>query len=98
MEIYYTRCLIEGHPCFVAFNYGKRQQCCKPKIGGEIPVTNNLSFESSMHQIQYMAMCNRSIMWYCSYWLLSSSFGMGMTSFRNNQSWWTFLLFEAWGT
>ena len=22
MEIYYTRCLIEGHPCLVAFEYG----------------------------------------------------------------------------
>jgi len=31
-----------------------RQQCCEPKIGGETPVTNNLSSESSMDQIQYM--------------------------------------------
>jgi len=22
MEVYYTRCLIEGHPCLVAFAYG----------------------------------------------------------------------------
>ena len=40
-----TRCLIEGHPCSVAFVYQKRQQCCKPKIGGETPVTNKLSSE-----------------------------------------------------
>ena len=40
----------------------KRQQCCKPKIGGETQVTNNLSSESSKDQIQYMIMCERSIM------------------------------------
>jgi len=22
MDVYYTRCLIEGHPCLVAFDYG----------------------------------------------------------------------------
>ena len=32
----------------------KRKQCCEPKIGGETPVTNNLSSESSMDQIHYM--------------------------------------------
>jgi len=52
MEVYYTRCLLEGNPCLVAFDYG-RQQCCEPKIGGEIRVTNKLSPESSMDQIQY---------------------------------------------
>jgi len=40
----------------------KRQQCCKPKIGGETPVTNKLSSESSKDQIQYRTMCERSIM------------------------------------
>jgi len=30
----------------------KRQQCCKPKIGGETLVTNTLSSESSKDQIQ----------------------------------------------
>jgi len=43
-------------------------------------------------------MCERSIMWYCSHEPLSSSFEMGMASFYNAQSWWTFPLFEAWGT
>jgi len=52
MEVYYTRCLLEGNPCLVAFDYG-RQQCCETKIGGEIRVTNKLSPESSMDQIQY---------------------------------------------
>jgi len=61
MEVYYTRCLIEGNPCLVAFDYG-RQQCCEPKIGRETRGTNKLSSESSMDQIQYGAMCERSIM------------------------------------
>ena len=43
-------------------------------------------------------MCERSIMWYCSHEPLSSSLEMGMASFYNAQSWWTFPLFEAWGT
>ena len=76
----------------------KRQQCCKPKIGGETAVTNKLSSKSRKDQIRYMTMCERSIMWYCSHELLSSSFEMGVASFWNAQSWWTFLLFEAWGT
>jgi len=59
----------------------KRQQFCKPKIGGETQVTNKLSSKSSKDQIQYMTMCERSIMWYCSHELLSSSFEMGMASF-----------------
>jgi len=34
----------------------------EPKIGGETPVTSNLSSGLSRDQIQYMAMCERSIM------------------------------------
>jgi len=61
-EACYTKCLTEGHPCFSCIRLRKRKQCCEPKIGGETPVTSNLSSGSSMHQIQYMAMCERSIM------------------------------------
>jgi len=68
-------------PIFSCIRLWMRKQCCEPNIGGETPVTNNLSSESSIDQIQYMAMCERSIMWYCSHALLSSSFGMGMASF-----------------
>jgi len=85
-------------PMFSCIRLRKRQQCCKPKIGGETQVTNKLSSKSSKDQIQYMTMCERSIMWYCSHELLSSSFEMGLASFYNCQSWWTFPLFEAWGT
>ena len=56
-----TRCLIEGHPCLVAFVYESDNKCCKPKIGGEILVTTKLSSESNKDQIQYMTMCERSI-------------------------------------
>jgi len=49
-------------PMFSWIHLRKRQQCCKPKIGGETQVTNNLSSESSKDQIQYMKMCERSIM------------------------------------
>jgi len=34
-----TRCLIEGHPCLVAFVYESNNN-----VDGETPVTNNLSF------------------------------------------------------
>jgi len=83
---------------FSCIRLRKRQQCCKPNIGGETQVSNKVSSKSSKDQIQYMTMCERSIMWYCSHELLSSSFEMGLASFYNGQSWWTFPLFEAWGT
>ena len=54
-------------PMFSCIRLQKGQQCCKPKIGGETQVTNKLSSESSKDQIQYMTMCERSIMWYCSH-------------------------------
>jgi len=68
-------------PMFSCIRLRKRQQCCKPKIGGETEVTNKLSSKSSKDQIQYMTMCERSIMSNCSHELLSSSFEMGMASF-----------------
>jgi len=85
-------------PMFSCIHLRKWQQCCKPKISGETQVTNKLSSESSKDQIQYMTVCERSIMWYCSLELLSSSFEMGMGSFYNAQSLWTFPLFETLGT
>jgi len=60
----------------------KRQQWSEPKIGGQTQVTNKLWSESSKDQIQYRAMCERSIMWYCSHELLSFSFEMGMLYFK----------------
>ena len=49
-------------PMFSCIRLRKRQQCCKPKIGGETQVTNKLSSISSKDQIQYRTMCERSIM------------------------------------
>jgi len=49
-------------PMFSSIRLRKRQQCCNPKIGGESQVTNQLSSKSSKDQIQYMTMCERSIM------------------------------------
>jgi len=66
---------------FSCIRLQKQQQCCKQKIGGETLITTKLSSESSKGQIQYRTMCERRIMWYCSYELLSSSFEMGMASF-----------------
>ena len=37
---------------FSCIRLRKRQQCCKPKIGGQSSVTNKLSSESSKDQIQ----------------------------------------------
>jgi len=48
-------------PMFSCIHLRKRQQCFKPNIGGETPVTNKLSSESSKDQIQYRTMCERSI-------------------------------------
>jgi len=48
-------------PMFSFIRLRKLQQCCKPKIGGETPVTNKLSSESSKDQIQYRTMCERSV-------------------------------------
>jgi len=61
---------------FSSIRLRKRQLCCKQKIGGETQVTNNLSSELRMDQIQYRRMCERF-----SSGLMSSSFGMGMASF-----------------
>jgi len=49
-------------PMFSSIRLRKRQQCCNPKIGGETQVTNKLSSKSSKDEIQYMTMCERSIM------------------------------------
>jgi len=49
-------------PMFSCIRLRKRQQCCKPKIGGEPTVTDKLSSESSKDQIQYRTMCERSMM------------------------------------
>jgi len=38
-------------PIFSCIGLPKRQQCGKPKIGGETQVTDNLSSESSKDQI-----------------------------------------------
>jgi len=73
-------------PMFSCIRLRKRQQCCKPKIGGETQVTNKLSSKLSNDQIQYMTMCERSTMRYCSHELLSSSFEMALASFHNGQS------------
>jgi len=47
---------------FSCIRLRKQQQCCKPKIDGETPDTNKLSFESSEDHIQYRTKCERSIM------------------------------------
>ena len=49
-------------PMFSCIHLRKRQECCKPKIGGETQVTKKLSYKSSKDQIQYKTMCERSIM------------------------------------
>jgi len=68
-------------PMFSCIRLRKRQQCCKPKIGGETPLTNKRSSKSSKDQIKYMTMCERIIIWYFSHEFLSSSFEMSMASF-----------------
>jgi len=60
MEVYYTRCLIEGNPCLVCIRLRKTtmlwaKDWCRTRV------TNKLSSESSMDQMQYGTMCERSI-------------------------------------
>jgi len=76
-EVYYTRCLTEGHPCLVASDYGSGNNVVSQRF------VEKLQLPATFHvdQIQYMAMCEGSTMRYCSHGLLSSSFGMGMASF-----------------
>jgi len=66
---------------FSCIRLRKRQQFFQPTIGGETLVATKLSSESSKDQIQLKTMWERSIIWYCSHELLSSSFEMGMASF-----------------
>jgi len=42
---------------FSCIHLRKRQQCCKPKIGGETVVTTKLSSESRKDQIHCRTMC-----------------------------------------
>jgi len=49
-------------PMFICIRLRKRQQCCEPKSGEETKISNKLSFELSIDQFQYRAMCERSIM------------------------------------
>jgi len=49
-------------PMFSSIRLRKRQQYCNPKIVGETQVTNKVSSKLSKDQIQYMTMCERSIM------------------------------------
>jgi len=69
-----TRCLIEGHPCLVAFVYESDNSVVSQRLVEKVQLHHKLSSESSKDQIQYRTMCERSIMWYCSHKLLSSSF------------------------
>jgi len=61
-EVYYTKLFNRRPSMFSCIRLLKRKQCCEPKISGETPVTSNLSPGSSIDQIQYMAMCERSTM------------------------------------
>jgi len=77
---------------FTCIRLWKRQQCCKPKIGGETQVTNKLSTESSKDQIQYKTMCERSIMWYYSHeplliWILMGKKDLKGLGLLEKQNW-----------
>ena len=60
-EVYYTKCLTERHPCLVAFEYESENNVVSQRLVG------NSSYQQPFiwikhDQIQYMAMCERSIM------------------------------------
>jgi len=74
-----TRCFIEGHPCLVAFVYESENNVVSKRL--EEKALLPTSFHPNQARIKFLSICERSIMWYCSHKLLSSSFKMGMTSF-----------------
>ena len=57
-EVYHTKCLTEGHPCFVAFDYGSENNVVSQRLVEKLQLPATLHLD----QIQYMAMCERSIM------------------------------------
>ena len=67
---------------FSCFRLRRRQQSSKPKISGGTLVITKHSSEWRKYQIHYRTMCERSIMWYCSHELLSSSFEMAWLHFE----------------
>jgi len=60
MKVYYAKCLTEGHPCLVAFDYGSENNVVSQRLVEKLQLP--ATFHHSMDQIQYMAMCERSIM------------------------------------
>jgi len=56
------RCLIEGHPCLVAFVYESDNNGVNQRLVEKVQLPTRLSSESSKDQIQYRTMCESSIM------------------------------------
>jgi len=84
------RCLIESHPCLVAFVYESDNNVVSQRLVEKLKLPT--SFHPNQARIKFSTrQCVKEE-------LLSSSFEMGMASFWNTQSWWMFPLFEAWGT
>ena len=41
MELYYTRCLIEGHPCLVGFDYGSDNNVVSQRLVDKLQLPTN---------------------------------------------------------
>jgi len=42
MEVYYTRCLIEGNPCLVAFDYGNDDNVMSQRLVEKLELPKSL--------------------------------------------------------
>jgi len=58
-EVYYTKCLTEGHPCLVAFDYGSENNVMSQRLVEKLQLTTTFHLDQAWIK---MAMCERSIM------------------------------------
>jgi len=93
-----TRCLIEGHPCFVAFVYESNNNVVRQRLMEKLQLPS--SFHSNQARMKFSTgQCVKEVL--CDIAPMNSCplvLKWAWLSFKNTQSWWTFPLFEEWGT
>jgi len=70
MEVYYTSCLIEGHPCFMAFDYGSDNNVVSQRLVEklQLPTTfhsNEACIKFSIWQCVIEVLCDYAYMDSC---------------------------------
>jgi len=66
-EVYYTKCLTEGHPCLVAFDYGSENNVVSQRLVEKplLPATCHLEFlhQSMAHNIVFASLIECDLTW-----------------------------------